>query len=196
MLILLTGCTSYVHKKPDEVTITNEKTLNQPMEKVWSSLFNQLYNDSFTVNSTDKNTGIIVVSFKTDRPVNYIDCGIVKTNYRANDKVNHEYIYNYADSISYLYNHNGKPYKAEVESTLEATITGKVFAEGANNSTVIINVDYKLIRNTNATNETDKTSLPVKQEIFEFTTTAPYKSDKVSCTSTGAIENNLLDSLN
>lgn len=195
-LILLVGCTSYVHKKPEEVTITNEKTLNQPINKVWSALFNQLYNESFTVNSIDKTTHTIVVSFKTDRPVNYIDCGIVKTNYRTSDKVNHPYMYNYADSTSYLHDHNGKPYKADVTSNLEAKITAKVSPEGNTNSTATINVDYKLIRKTTSTDETDKTSSFTKQEVFDFTSTKPYKSEKISCTSTGAIEHNLLDSLN
>lgn len=194
ILVLLAGCTSYVHKKPDEVTINNEKIINQSTDKVWANLFNQLYTDSFTVNSVDKNTGIINVTFKTDRPVNYIDCGIVKTNYRSSDKTNHEYTYNYADSTEYLHDHNGQAYNAEVKSDMEATITATVSPKNEY-SIATIDVAYKLIRKTTSTNEIDKTSLPVKEEVFEFSTMKPYKSEDISCISTGVIEQNLLDAL-
>lgn len=41
----------------------------------------------FSVQSSDKATGTIVATFKTDRPANYIDCGLVTSSYIDKEKV-------------------------------------------------------------------------------------------------------------
>lgn len=190
----LVGCTSYIHKQPDAVTIENEKFVNMPKDKAWTATFNQLFNNVFSVQSSDKATGTIIATFKTDRPANYIDCGLVTSNYINKEKVTKKYSYNYAESTEYTYEKNGKDYDAKVETDLETTITAKV-AESGSVTTVTIDVEYILNRNTTSTNQTDKTELPAEKEQIKFTSTEPYKTEKFSCTSTGTIEHNLLNGI-
>ncbi|MFD1260250.1 hypothetical protein [Entomomonas asaccharolytica] len=194
IMISLFGCTSYVHKQPDPVTINNEKFINMPKDKAWTATFNQLFNNVFSVQSSDKATGTIIATFKTDRPANYVDCGLVTSSYVNKEKVTKKYAYNYAESTEYTYEKNGQDYDAKVTTDLEATITAKVAEAGAV-STVTIDVDYILNRNTTSTNQADNTELPVEKEQIKFSSTEPYNTEKFSCASMGTIEHNLLNGI-
>lgn len=68
-------------------------------------------------------------------------------------------------------------------------------AESGSVTTVTIDVEYTLNRNTTSTNQADKTELPIEKEQIKFTSTEPYKTEKFSCISTGTIEHNLLNGI-
>lgn len=195
ILTLLVGCSNfYVHKKPEPVTVNNEKFMNLPYDRVWNMAFNQLFDKAFTVESVDKDNGIITATFTSDRPTNFIDCGIVKANYKDDKKVHHKYSYNYAEATEYSLDKDGQQYDAKVTTALDTVITAKVktLGEGTN---ITIDVDYTLTRNTIFTNHEDKTQLPDEKETITFTSTEPYTNDKFSCISIDAIESGLLNNI-
>lgn len=195
-VVLSAGCTlyPYTHKPPEKITINNEKYINKPLNKAWSNVSSLFFNDTFKLETTDKASGTLVATFQTDRPINYIDCGIVKRKYRDNEKVIHEYTYNYADSTKYTYEKNGQFYDAEVKTDLTTEITAKVtqLREGSN---IAINTLYTLNREVTSTNQIDGSQLPPEKEQIKFTTTEPYKTETFSCISLGTIEHNILYNL-
>ncbi|AWM79963.1 hypothetical protein DKL61_06095 [Gammaproteobacteria bacterium ESL0073] len=195
ILTLLLGCSNtYMHKKPEPVTVNNEKFINLPQDKVWNMAFNQLFDDTFTIGNVDKKNGIITATFETDRPTNFIDCGIVKASYMDDEKVTHKYTYNYAEATEYSTEKDGERYDAKVDAKLDTTITAtiKKMGEGTN---IILDVDYALTRTTNLTNHANQTKLPEEKEVITFSSTKPYKNEKFSCISIDAIESGLLNNI-
>lgn len=195
IILLSSGCADlYIHKKPEPVTVNNEKFINLPQEQVWNMAFNQLFDETFTIGNVDKKNGIITATFETDRPTNYIDCGIVKASYKDDEKVTHKYAYNYAEATEYSTDRNSKRYDAEVDTKLDTTITAtiKKMGEGTN---IILDVDYTLTRTTNLTNHLDQTTLPEEKEVLTFSSTKPYTNEKFSCISIDAIESGLLNNI-
>lgn len=194
-LILLTGCSDlYIHKKPDEVIVNNEKFLNLPQDKVWNMAFNQLFDKAFTIENVDKDNGIITAKFSTDRPTNYIDCGIVKASYMDDEKITHKYSYNYAEATEYSTEKNDQRYDAKVDTSLDTLITATIKTMGEGTK-IIIDVDYTLTRKTNLTNHADQTQLPEEKEVITFTSTKPYTTEQFSCISIDAIESGLLNNV-
>lgn len=196
-IVSIMACTlfPYTHKLPESIHIDNEKFINKPIDKVWNSIANIFFQDTFKLVSSDKVNGTIIAIFKTDRPINYVDCGIVTRKYRDEDKVVHEYNYNYADSTAYKYEKDGQPYDVKVKVNLTAEITVNIIKLGAGTK-VSINTRYTLNRNILPTNSQDNSPLPTEVEKIQFTTSVPFKNSEYSCVANGNIENNLLNSIN
>lgn len=193
--VAIIGCVPpVIHKHPEPVTIDNEKFLSESKDYTWSATFNQLFTDAFSVQSADKATGVIVATFKTERAANYIDCGLVKRQYRDEEKKTHKYSFNHAESTEYIYEKDKQVYDAAVKTDLEAEITATVAALGEG-STVKIEVNYTLNRAITSTNKATDAVLPVEEEQIKFTSTEPYKTETFSCITTGAIENGLLNAI-
>lgn len=195
-ITVIAGCVPpVIHKHPEPVTIDNEKFLSKSRDYTWSSTFNQLFTDAFSVKSADKATGVIVATFKTERAGNYVDCGLVKREYMDQEKRTTKYSYNYAESTEYIYKKDDKQaYDADVKTDLEAEITATVATLGEG-STVKIDVNYTLNRAITSTNKATNEVLPVEKEQIKFTSTEPYKTETFSCITTGAIEYGILNAV-
>lgn len=179
------------YQDPEPLPIENEKFINKPVDKTWSALLNQLFNDTFQIQNTNKTSGTIIATFKTDRPSNYIDCGIVTRKFRGGSQPQ-EYVYNYADSTEYTHNNlSNKIYNTTVASELTAEITAKTSTDGTG-STVVVNVDYTLTKKTDSVDTKDKSSIPTETEEIKFSTSKPYNNGSIRCISNGTIETNIL----
>lgn len=78
--ILFSGCASgslnYTPPssfEPNE--IKNTKVINKTYEDSWKELINNLTENSFVINNMSKDSGFINISFSTNNPSQYIDCG-------------------------------------------------------------------------------------------------------------------------
>lgn len=195
ILTLLLGCSNtYIHKKPEPVTVNNEKFINLPQDKVWNMAFNQLFDDTFKIGNVDKKNGIITATFSTDRPTNYIDCGVVKASYMDDEKVTHKYAYNYAEATEYSIDRNSERYDAKVDTKLDTTITSTIKTIGSGTN-ITLDVDYTLTRTTTLTNHSTQKKLPEEKEIITFSSTKPYNNEKINCISIDAIESGLLNNI-
>lgn len=112
VLLALTGCATigsweFDHTNPTsgKYQVENEKYVDSNPEDVWNSLVKELAKTYFVINNIDKESRIINVSFSTQDPENYIDCGssIVTTTIPScdPDKGFHTYNYDTAESNSY-----------------------------------------------------------------------------------------------
>jgi hypothetical protein len=80
--IILIDCVSpgqstlnYTHAQP--VKIKNERLVNKSVDEVWDSLVKELSKSFFVINNIDKESRIVNVSFYTDSPEDFVDCGTV-----------------------------------------------------------------------------------------------------------------------
>lgn len=104
------GCAKYgksdlKYKQNEYSKINNEKIVSSPQTQVWDSLVKELSKSFYVINNIDKESRIINVSFFTDLPHDYIDCGkrIRTYTYGAGGKVD-KYEYYTAESFNYKVN--------------------------------------------------------------------------------------------
>ncbi len=151
----LTGCVGpgisglqYQGPTADE-RVKNEVLIHQPFDATWDALIGQLAKSFFVINNVEKASRIINISFSTDKPEEYVDCGVSERifSYR-NQKAN----YTYPVSGSNLYKYAGTwgpyqnlPYVASVmrKTNLEGRINVYV-APKENETLVTVNTRYLL----------------------------------------------------
>ncbi len=96
----MVGCatkTSYI--PPDQYDVTNKVTVNKPFNTVWKKLLVSLSGDFFVINNIEKDSGIINVSFSSNTPSEYIDCGMTTRSIESFSK--NSTTYQSADSAEY-----------------------------------------------------------------------------------------------
>lgn len=80
IIINLPGCknfsSSYVYLPPNKAKYDNDVFINRPFSVVWDELIKHLSKSIFVINNIEKaSSGIINLSFSTDTPEEYVDCG-------------------------------------------------------------------------------------------------------------------------
>lgn len=88
-ILALTGCAAVnsVHTPPAPVKIQTTKVVPSEFEPVWSGLVKELSGSFFVVNNIDKNSRFLNISFSTNQPSKYVNCGkIVITAEGPNSK--------------------------------------------------------------------------------------------------------------
>lgn len=72
--------------------VTNEAVVRLPFSDTWDLLIGQLAKSFFVINNVDKASRIINVSFSTDKPEEYIDCGTSERTFQyANESQTYTY---------------------------------------------------------------------------------------------------------
>lgn len=105
LIVLMAGCavagTSSFSRVPASPTqVQNEVLIDKPFEETWDQLVKGLAKSFYVINNIEKASRIINVSFSTESPEQFIDCGKSKCTYeRGNDR--QEYVYDIASSSSY-----------------------------------------------------------------------------------------------
>lgn len=104
-VFLFTGCatqgTSTASYNPGSASkATNEKTLNRPQSVVWDELVRELSKSFFVINNIERESRIINVSFNTNSPEQYVDCGRTTRTYAEGGKVE---TYNYGVAERSMY---------------------------------------------------------------------------------------------
>ena len=79
-MFILSGCAGFSkstieYYPPKAKKIVNEIIIDKPFDSVWDKLISNLSKKYFVINNVEKVSRIINVSFSSDEPENYIDCG-------------------------------------------------------------------------------------------------------------------------
>lgn len=73
--LLMSACSGKLdYIEPTTARSDNVLTVDAPINKVWNSALHKLSGRFFMINSLDKNSGLMNISYSGD-PENYIDCG-------------------------------------------------------------------------------------------------------------------------
>lgn len=114
-IVALIGCATpgrsgYNIERTNIYPFKNEKIVNRPFNQVWDELVRDLAKSFFVINNIDKESRIINVSFNTETPEKFIDCGKTRRTY-SRGKENEEYVYEIAASSFFKTALAAGPYK-------------------------------------------------------------------------------------
>ncbi|MEQ8392136.1 MAG: hypothetical protein RIB30_14185 [Thalassospira sp.] len=78
-MLVLSGCagstTTYTPPSTSIPNISNETIVDTSFDKTWDSYVKELSQSFFVINNISKESRIINVSFSTNRPSDYVECG-------------------------------------------------------------------------------------------------------------------------
>lgn len=193
--IALTGCaTSTASYSPPSVPkIENSKVVNKPFEVVWDGLVKNLSSDFFVINNIDKNSRLINLSFTSQTPSEYVDCGVttrVFNNVRGEQRV----VYKTADGAFFNEaNDIGHVFAVRRATRLEGRSNIYVAPEG-DGTNVTVNTKYVVNINVSVT-APDGRPAGGDNHIVDLSTKQPYDNGSLKCAATGNIESRILDAV-
>jgi len=189
---LTSGCaTSIDHTPPMRVTVINTAQIDRPFDTVWDQLVRELSSDFFVINNIDKNSRLINISFSSNRPSDFIDCGI--TSRSTSSLLANGAVYTTADSASYrTTNSIGQPLNVSRTTKLNGRANIYVAPEGSGTS-VIVNAKYVLDINTTL-RWLDGRIAGQSSGTVDFSTKSPASStaNEPACSTKGVIETRIL----
>lgn len=192
---LLTGCISSTvdYKKPQMQSINNTKFIKSDFDKAWDILVRNLSSDFFVINNIDKSSRLINVSFSTNTPSSFVDCGMTSRTF-SNARGTQNYNYQTSDSINYSIAVGINAFNIQKVSKLDGVLNIYIAPE-SQGSVVTVNGKYVL------NNEFKGVSFDGQQrdslsKSFSFSTKSPYSEQDITCVSNGKLEKKILDMVN
>src|SRR6266513_940375 len=92
---------NFVYVPPStRVTPTSETLVNEPFDAVWDRLVGRLATGFFVINNIDKASRLINVSYSSDAPGDFVDCGRSTRQFSFKDE-SQTYTYQVADSSAF-----------------------------------------------------------------------------------------------
>src|SRR3972149_6139198 len=79
-----TNTEKYIDNSP--IQVSNEIVVSRPQSEVWDILVKELSKSFYVINNIDKESRIIKVSFSSNNPSEYIDCGKAYRTYAQGKK--------------------------------------------------------------------------------------------------------------
>lgn len=91
VIFFLNGCatqaiTTTQRIDPHQPAFSYEKTINKPVNEVWDSLVKNMAKSFFVINNIDKESRIINISYSSEKPEDYVDCGRTKRTLAIGNK--------------------------------------------------------------------------------------------------------------
>lgn len=190
------GCATSTasYSPPKTVQIQNSKVISKPFDEVWDGLVKELSSDFFVINNIDKNSRLINISFSSQKPSEFVDCGVTSRSFK-NLRGDNNFVYNTADSAEFTTaNDMGHLFNVRRASRLEGRSNIYVAPEGGGTN-VTVNTKYVVSINMHATTVDGR---PAGSESFVFdpSTKQAFSNGSVTCTATGKIERRILDAAN
>jgi len=182
VLFLFSGCTklgtnSLKYEKPLSTNLpNNNKIINKPFDKVWDNLVSELATSFFVINNIDKESRIINISFHSNTPNQFVDCGKTTRNFSFN-KQTETYSYDTAESSSFKHAGKWGPYQnlpSVLDLNRKVSLDGRINIYIApldeNTTKISVNVKYILLINLSGT----FTGYNAFGEVSQQNTPVPY----------------------
>ncbi len=178
-------------------TPENELTVSEPFEKIWDRMVKNLSADFFVINNIEKASRLINVSFSSDQPSRYVNCGRSKRVFTgaAGTQV---YQYETANSAVYAWvDSQGRPFNVKRKTNLEGRSNIYIAPEEGKtvvsvNTRYILNVNVKMFRSTGQFVGDDQYNYVFNtKQIFERP--EPQFNVIVKCVATGILEERILN---
>ena len=188
---LAASCASSKSQVSDStaVTVENRKVVAKPFRRVWDNYVRDLSKDFFVINNISKESRIINVSFSSNRPSQYVDCG--RTSWSATHPTIGTRSGNYAIADSSVrFNVVGG---ALIRVNRRTRLSGRanIYLAPEHGGTAIrVNVKYILTINLRAVANTGQRDS--RAEIVDFSTSMPSNVGEFTCRTKGTLERQLL----
>jgi hypothetical protein len=189
----LVGCaTSTANYTPPNVpTVKNSKTVAKPFDSVWDALVKELSSDFFVINNIDKNSRLINISFTSQKPSDFVDCGISTRTFK-NARGEQTYNYQTADSATFTTtNQQGHAFNFRRHARLEGRANIYVAPEEVG-TLITVNTKYVLTVVVNGTS-LDGRPTGTETHVFDPSTKQSFSNGQVTCTALGNLEKRILN---
>ena len=185
-VIVLCGCatSTATYSPPAAPNVVNTKLINKPFDVVWEKMVKELSGDFFVINNIDKNSRLINLSFSSQKPSEFVDCGSSTRTLKSSrgDKI---YTYKTADSTEFVTtNDQGALFQVRRISRLEGRTNIYVAPEGAGTN-VTVNSKYVV---SIAVNVEGGRAASTENFVADPSTKTPFNNGTVTCYATGKIE--------
>jgi hypothetical protein len=200
---------------PTQAAPKHEIQVNEPFDVVWDRMVGRLATGFFVINNIDKASRLINVSYSSDSPGQYIDCGRSSRNFLFNGE-RQTYTYEVSDSATFKVTKtwgplNNLPIVQEVSrnTSVEGRINLYVAPISELVTKVSANVKYVFQVSTRGVGTAYNAFGVVVTQVpltpwtghASFTTAEPVTTDfgdpmsmqRVTCQSSGKLEQTLLD---
>ena len=190
--VAIAGCATSTtnYAPPTETTIVNTKFVNKPFDSVWDALVKELSGDFFVINNIDKNSRLINISFTSQSPSDFVNCGVTSRTFK-NARGDQSYSYKTADSANFLAaNDQGHVFNVRRTSRLEGRTNIYVAPENAGTN-VTVNTKY-VISVSMAATAIDGRPAGTENFTFDPSTKQTYNDGQVTCAAVGSIEERII----
>jgi len=195
-ILILSGCaTSSINYTPPEITkVDNQVTIDEDFEVVWNRLVKNLASDFFVINNIEKSSRIINVSFSTNRPTEYVDCGRSVREF-SNARGKNIYEYDPSETTRYTFtNDMGHMFNAVRSSKLSGR-ANIYLAPAGTGTDLSVNTKYVVDVDVNYYNASNQAA-GSNEFSFDFSTKTPYvepTEGSVKCVARGNLEQRVID---
>ncbi|MBZ0192340.1 MAG: hypothetical protein K8F34_11705 [Candidatus Kuenenia stuttgartiensis] len=192
ILIGLSGCATakFNYAPPRIDTIQNQIEINADFDVVWDRLVKNLSSDFFVINNIDKNSRLINVSFSTNTPSDYVDCG-TSTREFSNARGKNKYIYNPADSSRFTTTNAGQLFNCIRTTRMNGR--ANIYISPTDTGT-IVSVNAKYVIDVNVKSYDVYNNLVGNDNFaFDISTKTPMVLEDCQCVSRGIIEERILN---
>ena len=214
--VALSGCatqgvSTLDYTPPVPVQVNNEKSVSRPQSAVWDELVRELSKSFFVINNIERESRIINVSFNSNAPKEYVDCGRSRRTYREGEVVQ---TVEYAAAESSEFKVAGKqpnpnfstyanlrrqtslegrsniyvaPDRADPNKTLISVNTRYVLTVRVRGESIAANVAGNVVR---------RDAIPESNNSYIFSTNKPSVTelkDDLTCAGTGRLESDILN---
>ena len=219
MLILLSGCATqgksgmqYTDGKQEKVE--NEVTVDGSSSVLWDKLVGDLAKSFYVINNIDKESRIINVSFNSNSPTEFVDCGQTSRSYSEGENIeNYEYDVagNSSFKVALKSTHPKFSLYSQVirNSSLDGRANIYLAPDTSNSKRTNVSVNARYIVTSKVSQEiyskhfmhtaySHAKSVPSQTYTYIFQTNRPSTTDagggvKVVCSSKGKLEREILD---
>lgn len=198
----LGGCaatTTENYLPPTEHAVENSIEIKEPFDTVWDRLIRNLSEDFFVINNVEKASRIINVSFSSQQPEQYIDCG---TSMRSFNNIRGKQDYNYTTASSATYttvDNRGLAFNVFRSTRLDGRANVYVAPSSEKTTTVNVNVKYVFGVKYNFTNLAGQAA-GVQESSIDLTTkeagtgaSGNPAGIRVRCQAIGSLERKVLE---
>ena len=204
---LLGGCagmgqSSFSYTPPKEVEVQNSAIINDGFEQTWNRLIANLSKQYFVINNVEKASRIINVSFSTDDPMKYIDCGVTERTFEPGPGAGQPEFFNYPSAISHTKYKATTPNPQAPNFTIPILVERRTKLEGRTNiylapkegdSEISVNTRYIFTPSVTAsTLAYGGTNTQVLDSVTFNTGNEGRSSEGMKCLSKGIIEQDII----
>lgn len=171
---------------------TTTKIINKEYNKAWDELINKLTDNSFVINNIDKESGFINLSFSTQNPYSYANCGSWEGYFK---NLRGESTYEFLGTENARFTTLAGTTMINVESTKSLSGRINILLQKIENKKLKIKVNVKYILNG-----TNKNMIPYPPQTYYENWTVSFSSlqkgqvqiGKTQCRTNGVLETTLL----
>ena len=192
MSLAIAGCATSTtnYAPPTEAKVINTKFVNKPFDAVWDGLVKELSSDFFVINNIDKNSRLINISFTSQRPSEFVDCGTTSRTLK-NARGDQSYSYKTADGANFTTtNDQGSAFNVRRTSRLEGR-TNIYVAPESTGTNITVNTKY-LVSVAMLVTAIDGRPAGSENFIFDPSTKQTFSNGSITCAAVGAIEERIL----